>query len=160
MAVEVIISTCEFAGSTPPIGSFKYPHFTIVALRVATKGLVKAPGTCQPLKELLGQVGVRMAAAPVTPYAIVKGVLPTLNNTISFSPSVAVPAHGGDALQASTKILSMLKHCALSAVDTIKAIQIVKTIFFILYLILVVLERSFNTSGFSQLLSLGYLTDS
>src|SRR2546423_1133159 len=107
-----MMSTCELAGKIPPAGSFKKPHLTMVELSVATSEAVLA--FCfHPLKELLGQVGVRLA--------VLIGLPSTLNKTISFLPSheqgPEVDVQPPPETQASTKILCICRHCALSVAE-------------------------------------------
>lgn len=107
ISVEVIIKIVLPAGSTPAIGSIKYPQLKIVAFNAETRLAVVAFGAEIPRKELLGQTILKseilMLAGPI------------LNRTISFFPSqlqdgLAALVHPPPGTQASTKMLSISKH--------------------------------------------------
>jgi hypothetical protein len=106
ISTEPTISTSELAGSTPPTGSFRYPHLTIVEFRAVIFAAETASGVYHPRKELLGQVTVRLDT--------LSAVEPTLKITISFFPSqlqvgltLFVHAPLDPFTHASTRILSI-----------------------------------------------------
>ena len=109
ISVEVMIKIVLPAGSTPPIGSIKYPQLKIVEFNAETRLAVVAFGAEIPRKELLGQSMIRSGTLML--------VGPILNRTISFFPSqlqdgLMELVHPAPGTQASTKMLSISKHFA------------------------------------------------
>ncbi len=98
------------AGITPPGGSKSQPQPWIVALSASVSAAVLASCT-SPFQLLLGQ------SASNSFNAMSCG--PVRKRTISFMPS-APPGHSARSMQASTRMLSISRHCvgicALSAV--------------------------------------------
>ena len=101
ICVLVTMSTWLPGGIKPPGGSSSQPHPWMVAFRASVSAAVAASCT-NPFQLLLGQSASSSLRA--------MGSGPVLKRTISFCPS-APPGHCARSMQASTRMLSISRHC-------------------------------------------------